>query len=228
MGCAQDNINPHKSLPRGERHARTRRVPTVARFNPRPRAGSDEDFCTAYDYSHKLQSTLPHGSDFGLTRSMISLSCFNPRSRTGSDLRAAGFERPFQLASIHAPARGATFDVGGLLAAQKASIHAPARGATGALPRCQALPSASIHAPARGATVQPGCAHKPGEASIHAPARGATADRRAEGHWRGASIHAPARGATGQFMTTALQQLLQSTLPHGERRMSATASCAQA
>lgn len=61
MGCAQDNINPHKSLPRGERHARTRRVPTVARFNPRPRAGSDEDFCTAYDYSHKLQSTLPHG-----------------------------------------------------------------------------------------------------------------------------------------------------------------------
>ena len=57
---------------------------------------------------------------------------------------------------------------------QVASIHAPARGATTHLSAMRDNWAASIHAPARGATPLQGCCICDMQASIHAPARGAT------------------------------------------------------
>ena len=120
-----------------------------------------------------LQSTLPTGSDNSLFTSGAAL--------TG--------------ASIHAPARGATFFRPPVLNAVGASIHAPARGATGQRRGFNALWLASIHAPARGATL--------------------VSDSSVRGGF--ASIHAPAQGATVRFSENHIEAMLQSTLPHGER-----------
>ena len=58
-----------------------------------------------------------------------------------------------QLAvSIHAPARGATWNTNRGCRHILVSIHAPARGATHSCGHCASLPHVSIHAPARGAT----------------------------------------------------------------------------
>ena len=57
------------------------------------------------------------------------------------------------------------------------------------------------------------------QASIHAPARGATVGHVAVGARKGASIHAPARGATLARPGKGIRCRLQSTLPHGERRV---------
>jgi len=98
--------------------------------------------------------------------------------------------------SIHAPARGATDDIGDVLGAAMVSIHAPARGATLFLRFARRSRAVSIHAPARGATsfgayrlIKDGfqstlprgerlkgviCLLSEAIVSIHAPARGAT------------------------------------------------------
>ena len=56
--------------------------------------------------------------------------------------------------------------------------------------------------------------------SIHAPAWGATGRRSlCRGH-RSVSTHAPTRGATRTFEKPTKANLFQSTLPHGERRIS--------
>ena len=142
-------------------------------------------------------------------------------------------------ASIHAPARGATNEIMRAIDALRASIHAPARGATSLL---MAVPSGSLlqstlphgERPTGGlpwlssralqSTLPHGERHmrrvffcKALYASIHAPARGATTQRDSQGGAGGASIHAPARGATPQRTLTTSRQLLQSTLPYGER-----------
>ena len=59
-----------------------------------------------------------------------------------------------------------------------------------------------------------------GDVSIHAPAWGATGRRSlCRGH-RSVSTHAPTRGATRTFEKPTKANLFQSTLPHGERRIS--------
>ena len=168
-----------------------------------------------------LQSTLPHGERL-------------PRR---------AFFRGRLEASIHAPARGATRAESLHRCHGQASIHAPARGATHRGVCARPPGRASIHAPARGATWSPpwptanpgrfnprsrtgsdssicgiGCRQSgfnprsrtgsddPGERDCPHPAL--------------ASIHAPARGATCCRQLHSTQMLLlQSTLPHGERRM---------
>ncbi len=123
-----------------------------------------------------------------------------------------------------------------------ASIHAPARGATVSRRMRARMASASIHAPARGATVygflrviDPGCFNPRSRAGSDQPARQSPSggksfnprsrtgsDLRWQPHAdkkHPASIHAPARGATyGGSLTLTKSTLLQSTLPHGERR----------
>ena len=54
--------------------------------------------------------------------------------------------------SIHAPMRGATFDVADLIGVVSVSIHAPMRGATFDVADLIGVVSVSIHAPMRGAT----------------------------------------------------------------------------
>ena len=54
--------------------------------------------------------------------------------------------------SIHAPAKGATYEVIDARYRAKISIHAPAKGATLIWARLSLLQKISIHAPAKGAT----------------------------------------------------------------------------
>ena len=144
------------------------------------------------------------------------------------------------LASIHAPARGATVACRFTAFNGGASIHAPARGATLSTASSRPASVASIHAPARGATAHG--KRRGGDmcASIHAPARGATCSVNAAAFLLRASIHAPARGATDTHRQTMRRRQsfnsrsrtgsdlhnlthteplcrLQFTLPHGER-----------
>ena len=56
------------------------------------------------------------------------------------------------LVSIHAPARGATHEVGDVEPAEVVSIHAPTRGATDDAVSGDDVAVVSIHTPTRGAT----------------------------------------------------------------------------
>ena len=165
-----------------------------------------------------LQSTLPHGERPRLARQA----------------------RTVPGASIHAPARGATVSRRMRARMASASIHAPARGATvyGFLrvidpgcfnPRSRAgSDQPARQSPSGGKSFNPRSrtgsdlrwqphADKKHPASIHAPARGATRAKYAPVCQSGASIHAPARGATLLTMFRSFADVLQSTLPHGER-----------
>ena len=77
---------------------------------------------------------------------------FNPRSRKGSDEDCMQNIEAILSISIHAPARGATFEGVDLETMQRISIHAPARGATAKAFDTLDVSTISIHAPARGAT----------------------------------------------------------------------------
>ena len=143
-----------------------------------------------------FQSTLPHGERHEFRGEQLGL----------------------EWVSIHAPARGATYDVRVARALIGVSIHAPARGATRMLRAAGYSPEVSIHAPARGATYPYGKHCLDLIVSIHAPARGATSasnwswfalggfnprsrtgsdlTRLPQGSCPKVSIHAPARGAT--------------------------------
>ena len=210
-------------------------------FNPRTREGCDGNLRRLRRLSMPLQSTHPRGvrpvqtdacetdewlqsthprgvrpERLGLNRGGPSLQSTHPRGVR----RVSNVEGDVSsLASIHAPARGATRGLivtlpprhmlqsthprgvrhlfkGGITAKSGASIHAPARGATRCFHPYLGVCCASIHAPARGATISLSMTTDSTTASIHAPARGATRRVGRLLPQRDASIHAPARGAT--------------------------------
>ena len=116
---------------RGATRSRSPRPLCKLSFNPRSRTGSDAGYIMPAGRATMLQSTLPHGERLeSLTTTAFS-----------------------NVASIHAPARGATGITGGKFPTRGASIHAPARGATYGEELVDQMLDASIHAPARGATV---------------------------------------------------------------------------
>ena len=143
-------------------------------FNPRSREGSDKSRVTGRSISVRFQSTLPRGERLCLfllillkatfqstlprgerhevARKKRWLLYFNPRSREGSDVLKKHLHEEVCI-SIHAPARGATFDNPFLDPEFVISIHAPARGATQQnMGITGTTAKISIHAPARGAT----------------------------------------------------------------------------
>ena len=61
--------------------------------------------------SELFQSTHPHGVRHQLNIHDYDKECFNPRTRTGCDLALPRTEVESQNVSIHAPARGATYEV---------------------------------------------------------------------------------------------------------------------
>ena len=107
----------------------------IGSFNPRARAGRDDDALRPPICHDRFQSTRPRGAR----------------------LADSAYARLPLPVSIHAPARGATWRhirQRRRYRADRVSIHAPARGATAR--RLQSLAryfSVSIHAPARGATL---------------------------------------------------------------------------
>ena len=85
----------------------------------------------------------------------------------------------------------------------------------------------SIHAPTRGATDRLLYLSEVRHISIHAPTRGATLTPRKRSRRNTISIHAPTRGATCFMGYHFLIQTFQSTLPRGERLLSAQAAIKQ-
>ena len=188
-------------------------------FNPRTREGCDAQKRRTLHRRLCFNPRTREGCDVLQTQGQPSAESFNPRTREGCDvLRICSLQ--LIVASIHAPAKGATLQ---LLRGQshgRASIHAPAKGATVLIGEHQHTRRASIHAPAKGATTVGWSAPKSMEQlqSTH-PRRGRLSDLRTSGTFssklqsthprrvrRGtlvspvsgsiASIHAPAKGAT--------------------------------
>src|SRR5208282_4911510 len=93
--------------PRGARLSTIACISSIHRFNPRARAGRDNDQRGAF-----------HVADVSI----------HAPARGATHHRGELFE--IQLVSIHAPARGATTLYGTHSTVDTVSIHAPARGAT--------------------------------------------------------------------------------------------------
>ena len=206
------------TLPHGERPASRKRFISSRVLQSTLPHGERPSPTKKYLRGLSLQSTLPHGERHRSAMPLRACKRLQSTLPHGERPMAQQEQARQQLASIHAPARGATNSGSQYHLRSQASIHAPARGATGATNsnrKAELLQSTLPHG------------ERPGRfsplrfqisASIHAPARGATAGLK--GHCLGdvASIHAPARGATrlAQPLQSPLKRL-QSTLPHGER-----------
>ena len=122
---------------------------------------------------------------------------FNPRPRAGGDTAIEKKLWHPKLVSIHAPARGATYDSSKDRDEANVSIHAPARGATLIKQRFQSVEGLFQSTPPRGGRLTDSqSGHSASHVSIHAPARGATILRQRAHLASYVSIHAPARGAT--------------------------------
>ena len=166
----------------------------------------------------RLQSTLPHGErQMGLASCCVGLS-FNPRSRTGSD--SPKRSRPIleRLASIHAPARGATspLPVSQTVNPLQSTLPHGERPMRDRQER-QGNP-ASIHAPARGAT--PPARSSDSQRSSFNPRSRTGSDGPQEGgrswKWRFNPRSRTGSDESVRDRQTAIHGL-QSTLPHGER-----------
>jgi len=121
--------------------------------------------------------------------------------------------------SIHAPARGATFQKSFHEILENVFQSTHPRGVRRWLVRRRLFfIHVSIHAPARGATQFLPFPLKGGAVSIHAPARGATVASLFVKLAELVSIHAPARGATKLGRAGDEQARFQSTHPRGVRR----------
>ncbi len=187
------------TLPRRERRRASCPSPRRSRyFNPRSREGSD---------AAGLHTAAP-------------VRHFNPRSREGSDVPQDLHLLSALCISIHAPAKGATWQA---VRSRRVSHFNP-RSREGsdriAEPGTYDVASISIHAPAKGATIQPFWTAERSpvfqstlprrerrdiptpkvtprhEISIHAPAKGATPLASEVKQQLSISIHAPAKGAT--------------------------------
>ncbi len=80
-------------------------------FNPRSREGSDVRKTVFSKSSTLFQSTLPRRERPKRFSVALAKLDFNPRSREGSDARSTLQCNLFILISIHAPAKGATYNL---------------------------------------------------------------------------------------------------------------------
>ena len=144
--------------------------------------------------SNLFQSTPPRGGrHINLFKNPV-LGCFNPRPRAGGD--SVGLSEGDDLeVSIHAPARGATY---------QRRRYCSRSWFQSTPPRGGRQPTTSI--PFRSSNV-----------SIHAPARGATNSAGVFFGYALVSIHAPARGATVVSGMATTESPFQSTPPRGGR-----------
>ncbi len=168
-------------------------------FNPRSREGSDSNRSMPYAYHVHFNPRSREGSDeVGGSAIVCAVTYFNPRSREGSD----GYLFPLLLCmtdiSIHAPAKGATVIVAGLLIFKRFQST---------LPRRERLIKAFNSAlDKRDFNPRSREGSDPGQVDSNV-------------RYIGISIHAPAKGATGlSFYSTKSAKEFQSTLPRRERR----------
>ncbi len=132
---------------------RTRPLPSVICFNPRPHAGGDHLSGLGVDV-FGFQSTPPRGGRLGtVIKDAGGTPGFNPRPHAGGDKLDDGpsWECMFQST----PPRGGRLSWQRKPAYWTVSIHAPTRGATTAQTQRRSSCRVSIHAPTRGATLSP-------------------------------------------------------------------------
>ncbi len=82
-------------------------------FNPRPLIGSDNCGLEPHTSCLQFQSTPPHGGRPATSSRSAPQGRFNPRPRTGGDPFAGAVCEGNNTVSIHAPARGATWEARG-------------------------------------------------------------------------------------------------------------------
>ncbi len=140
------------TLPRGERLFQTLLLMIPCDFNPRSREGRDSFFASSLLPVLNFNPRSREGSDFPLAFEYNILPEFQSTLPRGERPGSRGLTGKAGVISIHAPARGATFNPARFLSVDRISIHAPARGATSIRRKCQDNRRISIHAPARGAT----------------------------------------------------------------------------
>ena len=99
-------------------------------FNSRARKGRDYALAMSSSPVPSFNSRARKGRDARRARRRSRRGCFNSRARKGRDTERHHHRRHHTSVSIHAPARGATIQIGSIPFAEIVSIHAPARGAT--------------------------------------------------------------------------------------------------
>jgi len=207
--------------PQGARPVgRRRQTPPARRFNPRARKGRDLCLRSVCLRCPCFNPRARKGRDGAFTTRSAPIARFNPRARKGRDPRCrTGHPR---TAGFNPRARKGR-DVMDFLPHwdQPVSIHAPARGATELLLGLLRQLHVSIHAPARGATNE-GYLDDLREAGFNPRARkGRDVVAILGGQDPKVSIHAPARGATGcGIWKSSGSRLFQSTRPQGARHSS--------
>ena len=170
------------TLPRRERRRASCPSPRRSRyFNPRSREGSD---------AAGLHTAAP-------------VRHFNPRSREGSDVPQDLHLLSALCISIHAPAKGATWQA---VRSRRVSHFNP-RSREGSDERPAQLWARLRHFNPRSREgsdriAEPGT-YDVASISIHAPAKGATDNNRPRNACGFISIHAPAKGATSVRQTSA-------------------------
>ena len=165
-----------------------------------------------------FQPTRPRGARRGRMPIKISVARFQPTRPRGARLTVAMQAEDLSV-STHAPTRGATAHLDGLVTHLLVSTHAPTRGATSVLMASAIL---SAFQPTRPRGARPlGLGDKLlTEVSTHAPTRGATGESRNLSIKQTVSTHAPTRGATALNITKGSELQFQPTRPRGARRPS--------
>ncbi len=174
-------------------------------FNPRARMGRDSSCTRCSEPCALFQSTRPHGARLrpGCTRCRFQ---WFQSTRPHGARRARGCQGVMWCAvSIHAPAWGATKDMG-RYKRKKICFNPRARmgrdvGVGGQMTLMQRFQSTRPHGARRYIHINPPIHYS---VSIHAPAWGATKSKSYCGACYNVSIHAPAWGATDIHLFFAL------------------------
>ena len=105
------------------------RISSFISFNPRTHSGCDAMSLPINVDDYMFQSTHPLGVRPSMRHPRSFGGGFNPRTHSGCDW-CVRVIRTRELVSIHAPTRGATYNIINSGRILKVSIHAPTRGAT--------------------------------------------------------------------------------------------------
>ncbi len=163
------------------------------------------------------------GSDVCIRVAGYTITYFNPRSHEGSDFSWGSIAVMYTRISIHAPTRGATSPGEDSPLLNTISIHAPTRGAT-SFRALQTFANGFQSTLPRGERLYvwvAGCTITYFNPRSH---EGSDDKRFYKKEFQHISIHAPTRGATAIVPHVSKRFRFQSTLPRGERRVTARIS----
>ena len=230
------------TLPRGERPlCKIRTPPWRTDFNPRSREGSDLPLHLLHFLNQEFQSTLPRGERLLPSPFLCFEKLFQSTLPRGERPRPDFGRSSASEISIHAPARGATFELPDQ-SFELGNFNPRSReGSDGMIvftihstkdfnPRSrEGSDTNGLRLYANNNDFNPRSREGSDyfapnffysvQISIHAPARGATGTEQNNPNGSSISIHAPARGATVRISADFFRPVFQSTLPRGERHL---------